>query len=230
MYDPTTRFLRIFVCLLIPVILIIGVVRAFTTDAYLSFEYRKANFPADPLGFDPAMRFTHAAANIKYVKDDRPASFLAEQKHEQVPLYNDRELKHMQDVQSVYLAVGRIWHSAILFLLLAFLIFWMRTESLPALFPAIKTGGLLTAGLVAVVGLLAVAAWQSWFVVFHQVFFAPGSWTFNPTDTLIRLFPERFWFDTAVNISLMSLAVGLFLYLLCSLVERSLIPTAGTIS
>ena len=46
--------------------------------------------------------------------------------------------------------------------------------------------------LTLVIGLLAVVAWQAWFVAFHEVFFAPGSWTFNYTDTLIRLFPEKF--------------------------------------
>jgi uncharacterized membrane protein len=31
------------------------------------------------------------------------------------------------------------------------------------------------------------------FVGFHQVFFDAGTWTFAYSDTLIRLFPERFW-------------------------------------
>jgi uncharacterized membrane protein len=47
------------------------------------------------------------------------------------------------------------------------------------------------------------------FVTFHQVFFTPGSWTFNISDTLIGLFPERFWYDAAMTISGMSLIGGL---------------------
>jgi uncharacterized membrane protein len=31
------------------------------------------------------------------------------------------------------------------------------------------------------------------FVGFHQLFFDPNTWTFLFSDTLIRLFPERFW-------------------------------------
>jgi integral membrane protein (TIGR01906 family) len=68
-------------------------------------------------------------------------------------------------------------------------------------------------GLISAVGALAIAAWRVWFVAFHQVFFAPGTWTFNTSDTLIRLFPEKFWFDAVLTISGLSLAGGLLLAL-----------------
>jgi integral membrane protein (TIGR01906 family) len=84
-----------------------------------------------------------------------------------------------------------------------------RNESLLEFAQGLKLGGLLAAGLVAVIGLLAVLTWQVWFVVFHQVFFDPGTWTFNTSDTLIRLFPERFWYDAALTISGLSIFGGL---------------------
>jgi len=62
---------------------------------------------------------------------------------------------------------------------------------------------------VALIGGLAVVAWQVWFVAFHRVFFAAGTWTFEYTDTLIRHFPERFWFDAALTLAAISLAGGL---------------------
>lgn len=223
MYDPLNRFLRVFITLLIPLILIIGVIRTIPTDTYLSFEYHKASFPPDSYGFYPAMRFVHAAANLKYVRQGQPISALAEQKHNQAPLYNSRELKHMQDLRNVYRTVGRIWYLAIFFFLIASLTLWMRTETPISLFPSIKTGGLLTVGIVLIIGLLAVVGWQLWFVVFHEVFFTQGSWTFNLTDTLIRLFPEKFWFDTAIQVSAASLAAGLALFLFSLVLERFLI-------
>ena len=82
--------------------------------------------------------------------------------------------------------------------------------------------GLLTAGLVAAVGLLAVVAWRVWFVAFHQVFFLPGTWVFNSTDTLIRLFPEKFWFDTALTLAGLSLAGGLLMALIGSRLQTRL--------
>jgi len=76
---------------------------------------------------------------------------------------------------------------------------------------AIQSGGLLTSGLILAIGLLAVFAWQFWFQTFHLFFFKPGSWLFSYSDTLIRLFPLKFWFDATLAISLFSFAGGLLL-------------------
>ena len=35
------------------------------------------------------------------------------------------------------------------------------------------------------------------FVRFHEVFFSGDSWRFNDADTLIRIYPERFWQDVS---------------------------------
>jgi uncharacterized membrane protein len=56
-------------------------------------------------------------------------------------------------------------------------------------------GGLLTAGILLVMGLLVAVAWNFVFVQFHEILFPPGTWTFAFEDSLIRLFPEQFWFD-----------------------------------
>ena len=39
---------------------------------------------------------------------------------------------------------------------------------------------------------------DSFFTRFHELLFPPGSWTFAFSETLIRLFPEKFWFDVGV--------------------------------
>ena len=45
----------------------------------------------------------------------------------------------------------------------------------------------------------------------YSFFFQPGTWMFNYSDTLIRLFPERFWQDIFIYVGLFSGLVGLFL-------------------
>jgi integral membrane protein (TIGR01906 family) len=47
------------------------------------------------------------------------------------------------------------------------------------------------------------------FVAFHNVFFQPGTWTFNFSDTLIRLFPQRFWRDLFLIVGGLTLVGGL---------------------
>ena len=201
--------LKLLISLLVPLLLVLSTVQVLVTDQYLEFEYGKTDFPIDPYGFDQAQRLAYASANFRWVREGQPIEALAGQRLGDQPLYNQRELKHMQDVQDVFLVTRRIWHLALgLLVLIGFLSLW-REENLLELAQGFKIGGLLVAGLVAVVGLLAVITWQVWFVAFHQIFFTPGSWTFNPSDTLIRLFPERFWYDAALTLSGLSLIGGL---------------------
>jgi integral membrane protein (TIGR01906 family) len=56
-----------------------------------------------------------------------------------------------------------------------------------------------------------LVAFSVFFVFFHQVFFESGTWVFRFSDTLIRLFPQRFWRDAFIAIGLLSLAGGLTL-------------------
>ena len=210
---PTSivRFLSLVLFLSVPVLLVVGSVRLLVTNEYLAFEYGKSDFPQDPFGFDQAQRLAYASANFRFVRDGQSIAALADQRLGDAPQYNDRELKHMQDVQSVYGATWRAWQIALVVSLLAGFGLALRAQTRPALTTAIQWSGLLTASLVAVVGLLAVVAWQFWFVGFHQVFFAAGTWTFEYSDTLIRLFPERFWFDAALTIAGLSVVGGLIL-------------------
>ncbi len=208
---PFVRLLQTIIVLALPIVLVGGAVRLLVTDEYLAFEYGKADFPTDPFGITQAQRLAYASANFRYVREGQPPDVLAVQRQSNAPLYNARELKHMQDVQNVYQTVWWIWQISLnLIVLVGFALAW-RQETRPALAAALEWGGLLTVGLVAFVGLLAVVAWQVWFVAFHEIFFAPGTWTFNYSDTLIRLFPEKFWFDAALTVAGLSLLGGLLL-------------------
>jgi len=59
-----------------------------------------------------------------------------------------------------------------------------------------------------------VSFWQ-FFTLFHELFFTGDSWIFEYSDTLIRLFPLRFWQDLflfiPILIAICGLALGLFL-------------------
>lgn len=220
------RLLKVLIVLLLPLVIVIGSVQVLITDRYLAFEYSKTGFPLDRYGFDQTQRLAYASANFRFVREAQPIESLGQQQQTDTPLYNSRELKHMQAVQNVYQAVWWIWQMALnLLLLLGFALAWRR-ETRPALASALRWGGLLTAGVVGLIGGLAVVAWRLWFVAFHQVFFAPGAWTFEYTDTLIRLFPARFWFDAALTSAAFSLIGGL----LVSLIGRRLVTRPASAS
>lgn len=213
--------------LIIPLILIIGSVTVLTSPAYLSFEYAKSSFPADPMGFTPEERLSHAADNLRYIRQGLPATFLEQQDHNGQPLYNLREISHMADVQAVFRAT---WNGAkILLVLMLFLITAMtwREEHRTLFFLTVQQAGVITAILITAVGLLAVLSWNAWFSTFHQLFFQPGTWTFQATDTLIRLFPLPFWFDGALTASALTLSAGLLLAVLGGVFKKRVQTPVG---
>ena len=221
MSTVVSKILKAFLILLVPLIVILGTVRLLTTDQYLAFEYGKSSFPPDAFGFTPQQRFSLASTDIHYVSGHLPPDTLARQALQGTPVYNSREVGHMADVRSVFEGVFRAWHlSLFLFVLLA-IVLWQRA-GLEAVTASIQWSGLLTAAIIAVIAGLALFAWQTWFDLFHRFFFASGSWLFAYSDTLIRLFPLRFWFDAVMTIALISLAVGLLLALVGRLTTQKI--------
>ncbi len=210
---PLARLLQTAIVVLSPVVLVLGAVRLLATDQYLALEYNRPDFPPDRFGLDYADRLTYASATVRYMRDGLSPGMLAELQWNGQPLYNDRELTHMQDVQNVFQAASLVWMLALNLVLLAAFALGEQRENRPALAASLKRGGLLTVALIGGMGLLAVIGWQLWFDTFHRLFFAPGTWLFNASDALIRLVPEKFWFDTALSLAGISLAGGLLVAL-----------------
>jgi len=208
-----TQILKLLIILLIPIFIISGATRLLATDPYLAFEYNKAGFPPDSFGFTDQQRFILASTNIHYVRAHLPNDELSKQTLNGVPVYTLREVSHMVDVQTVFQLILRVWWSVLLMILLSGFVLWGNKERM-ALVSAIQSGGLLTSGMILIIALLAVFAWQFWFNTFHLIFFKPGSWLFLYSDALIRLFPVEFWFDATLTISVLSLAGGSLLALL----------------
>lgn len=207
------KLLKTIIIVTLPFFIVLGTVRILVTDSYLAFEYGKADFPLDPFGLSEAERLNIALANFRFVRECQPLESLGSQRLAGNPLYNQRELNHMQDVQTVYQKSGQVWFVAIILIVLACIGLGRKQDTHLMLASALFSSGLLTAGLIALAGMLALFAWRSWFLLFHQAFFAAGTWTFNNSDTLIRLFPEKFWFDAALTISGLVFLEGMLLAL-----------------
>jgi integral membrane protein (TIGR01906 family) len=214
MREVLPRLCQSLIVLLMPLVLILSSIQFLSTDAYLAYEYAKPDFPVDSYGFRPDERFTHARDNLEYVRAGQPLEALSAQTHRNSPLYNIREISHMQDVQAVFRAARLGWLASLALAILAGAILVFDPYTRYRLARALVLGGGMTALLVFTVGFLAVIAWQAWFQLFHQAFFAAGTWTFAASDTLIRLFPEKFWFDAALTVTGISLAAGGLLYLI----------------
>jgi integral membrane protein (TIGR01906 family) len=210
MSNLTRRIIKTFTAFLLPLLIILAVVRLLTTDAYLSFEYGKPGFPVDSYGFTTQQRFILASTNIHYVRAHLPYDELSKQTLNGISVYNEREVAHMADVQNVFQIALRIWQFAFILLILLAFILWKNGEY-TVLLAGLRLGGFMTTGVILLIGMLAVVAWQTWFELFHRFLFQPGSWLFSYTDTLIRLFPVEFWYDATVTISVISFILGALL-------------------
>jgi integral membrane protein (TIGR01906 family) len=179
--------------LLLPVVMVLTSVRLLLTELFVRLEYSLPGFPADRYGFTTGDRTYHAGIALEYLVNNAGIEFLGDQRFaDGAPVYNERELQHMEDVKRVtQSALKTGWVGVGLALGLSLLI-WQVAGSRPAL-ESLQAGARLTAILMVVLGTGLVIGFAVVFVGFHQVFFPPGTWTFRFEDTLIRLFPERFW-------------------------------------
>ncbi len=74
----------------------------------------------------------------------------------------------------------------------------------------VRLGALGLAGLVVAAGVIALLAFDAAFEVFHRLFFAEGTYRFDPQrDRLVQLFPDAFWSETTIAVGLTILAVSL---------------------
>lgn len=205
------RWLSWLVAVLVILALILTSVRLLLTPVFVQVEYRTPNFPPDPYGFTQQDRLYWSRIALDYLLNDQDISFLGDLRFEDgTRVYNDRELKHMQDVKEVVQSVLIVWYLSLgmIFLLALWAYFGGWKEAYKA---GLARGGWITVGIVAVTMVAVLIAFGVFFVFFHQIFFESGTWVFRFSDTLIRLFPQRFWRDAFIAIGLLSLVGSLAL-------------------
>jgi uncharacterized membrane protein len=75
---------------------------------------------------------------------------------------------------------------------------------------ATRLGALGLAAAIVAVGAVGVLAFETAFEIFHRMFFAGGSYTFDPrTERLVQLFPQRFWFETSIAVGVVALVLAI---------------------
>lgn len=133
-----------------------------------------------------------------------PATFL--QQVAGVPVFDPRERQHLADVRGVLLAFcGLVALAAVALAIAA----W-RARDRAWLWRSIAGGTAALAGAVVIVGALFAIFFDAAFDIFHRLFFASGSYTFDPThERLVQLFPEGFWSETSIALAVVILVLSL---------------------
>ena len=199
------------VTLLVPVILVLASVRLLLTPTFLAFEYRTPNFPPDTYGFTREDRLYWSAFALDYLINQEGISFLGDLRFaDGSAVYNPRELEHMVDVKAVLQKAMLVWYFSLGAMFLLGIWAW-RGGWLSSYLHGLSRGGFITCALLFVIIIFVLAGFRIFFVAFHQVFFETGTWVFNYSDTLIRLFPERFWRDIFIYVGVLTFSSGLVL-------------------
>lgn len=196
------------VTLLIPLALVFLGLRLLLTPAFLQMEYRMPGFPPDEYGFTLEDRLYYSRFALEYLLNEADISYLGDLRFpDGSQVFNERELSHMVDVKNVVrpaLKVGCLsWGLTAALGLWAFFGGWW-----PGYAAGVRRGGRLTVGLVALIALGAVISFWQFFTLFHALFFEGDSWIFLYSDTLIRLFPIRFWQDAFLLAGVIALGGG----------------------
>ena len=206
------------VSLLTPLALIGLALRILLTPLYYTLEYNMPYFPADEYGFTKEDRLQWAPYAVTYLVNNADISYLGDLTFEDgSPLYNERELSHMEDVKHVVRGALNVWYIALgILLILAFLA--RRGDWMPDYLAALKRGGWWMIGLAVTLALIAGTGillnpdiFWNFFAGFHSLFFEGDSWLFYYSDTLIRLFPIRFWQDAVIAMAVIALGGGVAL-------------------
>ncbi|MGQ9887064.1 MAG: TIGR01906 family membrane protein [Aggregatilineales bacterium] len=178
--------------------------RLVMTRAFLTLEYNRPDFPSDPYGFTAEDRLYYAPYTLDYLLYHEDIAYLEELAFpDGFALFNERELQHMEDVQQLTIVVftAAVWAAVlVVFMSLAL----ARAGRRPTLLRAYRDAGLLAFGVIVFTIAFAITSWNAFFTGFHSAFFAEGTWYFAYSDTLIRLFPEQFWFDATIAVGILT--------------------------
>jgi integral membrane protein (TIGR01906 family) len=118
------------------------------------------------------------------------------------PLFNDREVAHMEDVQALvqFFLRMQLVAAAVVVVRLAVALIFDRSVA-PLGRDMLWSTGLMVA-LVVLVGVLSLLDFDALWTRFHQIAFRNDLWQLDPkSDYLIMLFPEPFWFTATIRMA-----------------------------
>ncbi|MCE2490753.1 MAG: DUF1461 domain-containing protein [Anaerolineae bacterium] len=207
------RLARLLVTFNTPILLVLANTLIVMTPLWLAAAYNRPGFPPDSYGFSRSERIELATRVTNWLGSDEGLVALSNLRlPDGQEMFNGRELRHLWDVK---LLAGQAYRLAILALALFAAGFEICRRNC-ALHVALQRGAQLTLILLIAIVVLAVASWDQAFTEFHRLLFASGTCYFAYSDTLIRLFPEQFWFDALLFLAGLTAAQALALNLLAN--------------
>jgi integral membrane protein (TIGR01906 family) len=188
---------------LLPLLVISTSLRGLVTDRELILRGFRDNQVAVTTGLDDAQLGRIADLFVAYFQG--PPGQIQMQVTafgQSRPLFNDKEVAHMEDVQALiqWFLRMQLVVAAVVVVRLACAVAFDRAPGQLGREMLWSTG--LMVALVVLVGVLSLIDFDGLWTRFHQIAFRNDLWLLDPTkDYLIMLFPEPFWFTATIGIA-----------------------------
>ena len=187
------------IALTVTPIFVVNAFRLLATDTFVRHEIDRGGFPPDRYGLTRRSGSRLALTGLHSILPGSEGIALLERAKlpDGSTAFDARELRHMGDVRSRLGAAYRA-QLVVLVILLALAIALHRSPRWRSVVPwGLLFGSLATLGIAALAVPVILLGFDGFFLRFHEVFFSGDSWRFSDTDTLLRIYPEVFWQDTA---------------------------------
>jgi len=199
--NKTIKVLVVLLGILFPVIIFISGIEAAVFDKAFYMNQMEKNQVTENTGIYPPDMELVVDEIISYLKGDRQdfdikarlAPENAKNVVDQVSIFNEKEITHMDDVRDLLLFFLGLRNAAVILALVAFLILLKYNNK--AIIKALFYGSATFLVILLVIGASFVFNFNDTFILFHQLFFANDLWIMDPsTDRLIWIVPEPFFF------------------------------------
>jgi integral membrane protein (TIGR01906 family) len=183
------------VAIVVPPALVVNALRLLATERFTRWEVDRTD---DRYGLSQEERKTLAVLGLESIRPGSSGVELLERARlpDGSPAFEERELSHMRDVRKVFGAV-LVAQLVALAVVAALVLALFRTRLRTAVPRGLLSGALATLAVAVLAVPVILLGFDSFFTRFHEVFFEGDSWRFSDTDTLIRVYPERFWVDVS---------------------------------
>lgn len=211
------RLLALIIALVLPFLLVVSSIRFVANDWFIYFEYTaRPGFPADAYGFTLEQRTRLAMDGLYSVLPQGEGLIRLQQATlpDGSAAFNEREIKHMQDVRVLMALVYPIQLAGLALIVILGLVLnrfagWRRVVP-----TGLKWGAILTLTLLAALIAYVLINFDAFFLTFHRLFFEGDTFMFLYTDTLIRLYPEMLWSDASILIGVLTVIVAVVILVL----------------
>jgi integral membrane protein (TIGR01906 family) len=190
--------LVVLIAVVVPPTLIANAMRILATDTFVRYELGRDGFPADRYGLTEGQREALALLGLRSIEAGSEGIILLERATlpDGSAAFDERELSHMADVRALFVPIQR--GGLVVILAVAALgVALARTRLRRAVPRGLLAGALGTLAIAVLLVPVILLGFDGFFTRFHEMFFEGDSWRFSSTDTLIRIYPERFWEDVS---------------------------------